>query len=190
MLLNQRQADAIVQVLARGVELAANAMVELVRDDITVSLPSITVLPLHEVNASKFLPSVLLRFHGPIHGDLVLQFPVQSATKLAAALGIEPTSSGIKEVVEETGNILLNAVAGSVANCLGYDLVFDPPRFSDGPEAVLQGIGGRNQNPADPILVARACFELAESTIEGQILLHLDGASTEALTAALSSTVA
>jgi chemotaxis protein CheY-P-specific phosphatase CheC len=191
MALIHSQAEAITEIVKLGIDLAANSLVELVRDEVKVRLPSIVVLPHKEMTAwlypdphsssSGLMPSASITFHGAIQGNLALLFSIQSATQLASALGVEPTAAGLKEVVAETGSIVLNAVAGSMANCLGYDLTFDTPRYCDGPE--LSG----HHDPNAPILLAHACFELAESTIEGEILLDLNAASTAALTAAHDS---
>jgi hypothetical protein len=43
------------------------------------------------------------------------------------------------------------------------------------------------RNPDERVLLARACFRLAASTIEGQILLHLESAAAEVLAAALDN---
>jgi chemotaxis protein CheC len=198
MTLSECQTDAIAEILHIGIGHAATTLVEIVHDDVTVCLPSINILPIRKVSAwidatvgsstPLCMPSAVLHFHGPVSGCLAILFPIRSATKLAQALGVEPTSGGLREVVDETGNILLNAVGGAMANCLGYHLAFDAPYMIDGPML----IGGLElpEDPEERVLLARACFRLAESTIEGQILLHLDAASTEALALALDAVAA
>jgi chemotaxis protein CheC len=195
MVLSERQTDAIAEILNIGVSQAAATLVEIVRDDVTVSLPSIVILPIRQVSAwinatisaesPLCMPSAVLHFHGPISGCLALLFPIRSATMLAEALGVEPTSAGLREVVEESGNILLNAVAGAMANCLGYHLAFDTPYLIDG--AMLIGGLELPRNPEERVLLATACFRLAASTIEGQILLHLESAAAVVLAAALDN---
>ncbi len=191
MVLSQHQADAITEILGAGVDQAATALVELVRDDVTVHVPSISVLEIAAVgswihaHSPGLVPSATLQFHGPIHGHLGLLFPMKSANLLASALGVEPTAAGLREVIEETGNLLLNAVAGSIANCLGYDLTFDTPRYGDA-QGLIDEIASAHHLDSRAVL-ARTCFEMAGSTIEGQILLHLDRASTEALVSAIDA---
>lgn len=185
MRLTQQQTDGIAEILRIGVDRAAASLVELVCDDVAVNVPSVAMLPICEISdwirqtSPQFTPSAMLEFHGMIHGHLALIFSVGSASKLATALGVEPTAAGLQEVVEETGNILLNAVAGSMANCLGCNLSFDTPRYADAPDLIRHL--GLAQKSGGRALFARTCFELAESTIEGQILLHLDQGSTAAL---------
>src|SRR5579863_2211350 len=111
MILSERQTDAIAEILNIGIGHAATTLVEIVHHDVTVCLPSITIIPIRNVSAwidatvgsssPLCMPSAVLHFQGPISGCLAILFPIRSATKLAEALGVEPTSTGLREVVEE-----------------------------------------------------------------------------------------
>jgi len=201
MVLTKYQVDVIGEILSLGISRASLALVELVHDNVTIVMPSIAIMPVHDVegwlrsksnlatsktNSPYLTPTAILRFHGPLCGVLALVFPIESAICLASALRVEPTAAGLREVVEETGNLLLNAVAGCLANCLDYELTFDTPHYTDA-AAVIADFGCDQRDRFDQILIAHTSFTLTESTIEGQILFHLDRQATQALTAAIEA---
>ncbi len=198
MLLTPQEVRVIGGILDLGLGRASYTLVELLEDEVTIHPPSIAILPVSELDSwlrskSNFQspipshsPTALLHFHGPFSGTLALVFPIESAIGLASRLNVEPTPAGLQEVVEETGNLLLNAVAGSIANCLDCELLFETPYYTDA-SAIVAGLKSDDVDVDNQILIAQACFALAGSAIEGQILLRLDERATSALAAAIGS---
>lgn len=179
MELSERQIESIAEILTIGIGNAARSLEELTGDRVAVELPLIAMRSIGEVLnwirvcGLESAPSAVIEFHGRLTGSLALLFPVASANELATALGM----AELRDTVEETANILLNAVAGTIANCVQCELGFDLPRYGEGP--IL------TRDVDQCVLFARTRFQLAQLTVEGQILLQLDAESTVALATAL-----
>jgi len=195
MYLNESQLDALKEVINIGVGYAANSLNEMVGTPITLRVPEVEVLALDEaqVRIAAFhwgrVASVQLAFSGPLKGRVALLFPYDSAVKLVGLLtgdeGSNTDVDGIRAAtLEETGNIILNGVVGSISNLSQGQISFSIPYYSE------QG-GLPTRLVADPgslgvhVILARASFGVAQHEIEGEIFLFLDLSEMANLVAAL-----
>jgi chemotaxis protein CheC len=194
MYLTELQLDALRETINLGVGFAAGSLNELVGKPISLQVPEVEVLALDDallrVGAFQWnrVASVQLAFSGPLKGNVALVFPYDSAVELVSLLtgdeGSNADVDGIRAAtLEETGNIILNGVVGSIANLLQGQISFSIPYYSEqgGLPARLTSLVGVDAR----VVMARARFRVAEHEIEGEIFLFLEMAALENLVAAL-----
>lgn len=182
MILTNDQLDALTEVVNIGVGRAAASLCDLVDDSIALQVPQIRMcMPADlrrpaESGEPPLDTSVLQDFDGAISGRALLAFPASSGVALAKLLGEEADPDDELEldlagILEEVGNIVLNAVLGSLANLFEGEFEYSVPRLAaDTP--VDQVISGSNAaEPDRTMLMADTHFAVADSEISGSLLL-------------------
>jgi chemotaxis protein CheC len=195
MHLTDLQLDALKEVVNLGVGYAAGSLNELIGTPISLRVPEVDIMTLDDarVRATALgwgrVASVHLSFAGPLKGNVALVFPYDSAVKLVSLLtGDEGSNSDVDGIraatLEETGNIILNGVVGSISNLLQGKISFSIPYYSEqgGLPARFAGTGNSS---GFQVIFARARFGVAEQEIEGEIFLFFEMGSLESLVAAL-----
>jgi len=132
---------------------------------------------------------VQLTFSGPINGNVALVFPYENAVKLVSLLtGDEGSNSDVDGIraatLEETGNIILNGVVGSISNMLQGQISFSIPYYSE--QGGLPARFAKLGIAADvQVILARARFGVAQHEIEGEIFLFFEMGALQSMVAAL-----
>jgi chemotaxis protein CheC len=195
--LSELQLDALKEVINTGVGCAAGSLNELVGAPISLTVPEVEVLPLEEAGqrVAAFgwtrVASVQLSFTGPLEGNVALVFPYDSAVRLVSLLtgdeGGNPDVDGVRAAtLEETGNIVLNGVVGSISNLLNGQISFSIPYYSER-GGLPSRFAGLESSGSLQVVIARARFVVAESEIEGEIFLFLELIALQNLLSALGS---
>jgi chemotaxis protein CheC len=87
------------------------------------------------------------------------------------------------ETLKEVGNIIINAVMGSIANVLSQHLSYSLPTYQElGMNALAGSIHARVD---DRLIIANAHFRIEDTPIDGNILLILELGSMDALLASI-----
>lgn len=195
MYLTEMELDALKEVINLGVGYAAGSLNELVGTPISLRVPEVDILCLDEARLRATtmgwsrVASVHLAFSGPLKGNVALVFPYDSAVKLVSLLtgdqGSNSDVDGIRAAtLEETGNIILNGVVGSISNLLQGKISFSIPYYSEQGGLPARFAGTDKVSPAH-VVFARARFGVAQQEIEGEIFLFFEMGSLESLVAAL-----
>jgi chemotaxis protein CheC len=195
MYLTELQHDALREVFNVGVGYAAGSLNELLGTPISLRVPDVDVLALDEARLRVIafgwgrVASVQLSFWGPLEGNVALVFPYDNAVKLVSLLtgdeGCNSDVDGIRAAtLEETGNIILNGVVGSISNLLQGQISFSIPYYSE-QGGLPARFAGAEASAGLQVIFARARFGVAEHEIEGEIFLFLEIGSLETLVAAL-----
>ena len=187
------QLDALKEIVNIGMGKAASILNGMLDAHIELEVPSIIMFDpedpgekLADVNHDD-LSSVQLDFHGPFAGSSALVFPPESVETLVTALtGEEPDSEGFDETTSgtlyEIGNILINAVMGSIANLLAAEIDFSPPNYKEGSFTDLIKLKDSKEDLA--FLLIRANFKVQEPRISGNVFLVFElGSFGDLLTA-------
>jgi chemotaxis protein CheC len=186
--------DAIRELINIGVGRAAGLLSDMTQRKILLRVPSIRIIrhaDLAQVTGSfpsEALSTITLSFQGPLSGLSALVFPPKSAVSLVMLLTGEGAQSAELDAIrvgtlKEVGNIIINAVMGSIANVLGHHLVYSLPAYQ---EITLNGLANKHKNrPEDWILLANADFCIEKTDIEGNILLVLEVGSMDSLLASI-----
>lgn len=193
--------DALREIINIGVGRAAGTLNELLGCYISLDVPQVNVIYAHDLGAHlskrtvEPVALVMLQFRGPFSGISTLMFTADNASKLVNLLVDEDLPTDDLDAIKtgtltEVGNILLNAVMGSISNMLQMQLSYTIPTYQEGPPGdVLQSIL-RNEKAALEVITR---FNVKSRQIMGEFLLLFEvGAFDEfivALEKALSGQV-
>jgi chemotaxis protein CheC len=184
--------DAIREIVNIGVGRAAGQLNQMTGSHIRLQIPSINLLPLSEVTSieqsifsGEVLSAVMLGFQGSFSGITAVVFPPESAAALVMLLTGEkednPDLDPMRiEALKEVGNIIINAVMGSIANVLSEHLVYSIPNYYEGAISDIAELRSKNAGE-ESVLMARTNFLIESLNIEGDILLILEIGSLENL---------
>jgi len=199
--LDEQTIDAIREIVNIGVGRAAGQLQAMTGSHIRLQIPSITIVPFDKIAAAGktlisggTLSAVLLDFKGTFSGISAVVFPPESAAVLVMLLTGEqeesPELDAIRiEALKEVGNIIINAVMGSIANVLSERLIYSIPTYYEGPISNLARLK-RKSVLDECVLLARTNFLVEKLNIEGDILLILEIGSLDALIESINRVLA
>lgn len=199
MYLTDLEIDALKESINIGVGYAASALNELVGSPVHLQVPELGILTLAQATervesmGGGIRASIELGFSGVLTGSAALIFPADSAAGLAALLtedrGGEADVDGLRAAtLEETGNLVLNGVVGSIANLLHERISFSIPYFSEHP-GLPPRLAGSSGSPEPHVIFARARFSIAAHEIEGDLFLFFETESVGRLKQALDQSI-
>lgn len=181
--LNELELDALTELVNLGVSNAASSLRELVRDEILLSVPKVTIVTREKAIANlgqrenNRLVAVRQDFEGDITGRALLIFPEAKSMELVRAivgsdLSLEDIMELEQEALAETGNILLNACLATMANNLQRTLKISLPEVVHG-----EGAEFFDLNPGSDggdVLFIYINFSVRMRKIEGYLAMLLD----------------
>ena len=189
--LNELQLDALTELVNLGVSRAATNLREMVKQEVTLSVPRVSVVTRDEAIANlgeregRRLVAVHQDFEGDIKGRALLIFPEAKSMELVRAvvggdLALEELMELEQEALAETGNVLLNGCLGTIANNLERSLRISLPEVVHGDSAEFFNL------PSDPsvgesVLFIYINFAVRQRDIQGYIAMLLDLPSLSAL---------
>ena len=197
MNVSAEEIDALRELINIGVGRAAGALNDMVGAHVEVRVPSVRLVSPADIKEAttwvneQELATVRMGFSGEIQGTTELVFPADSASKLVALLtgeevGTPDLDSLRAGALTEVGNILLNAVMGSITNVLERHISYELPTYSEEtPEDLVEAV--RSQAEA-AVLLAQTHFlvrqshsSLEQEKIEGEVTLLFGMGSFEVL---------
>jgi chemotaxis protein CheC len=184
VILSELELDALTELMNLGVSNAALSLREMVREEVILSVPKVTIVTrdeaiknLGEREAVK-LVGVHQTFEGDIKGRALLIFPETKSIELVRAvvggnLSLEDIFELEQEALAETGNVLLNGCLGTIANQLGRNLRISLPEVVYG-----EGFEFFNFTPdsktSDRVLFIYINFAVRQRDLQGYIAMLLD----------------
>jgi len=181
MEITQVQLEALCELINIGVGQAANVLNTMLESHIKLQVPFLKVLTKDELleEIKQICPERLavvdLHFKGLFSGKAELIFPVAGASRLVEALvgDIRAEQHDIDSIRQgticEVGNIVINAIMGSISNVLKTNFQYSVPLFA---ETVAEQLLSSNQQPSEVILLARTRFQIERLEIEGDLLIY------------------
>ncbi|TFW20988.1 chemotaxis protein CheC [Massilia arenosa] len=183
--LNELQHDALLEIFNIGVGHAAASMSDIVREEVRMSVPSISFL--NRAQAAALLSSaaagpsrvcgISQHYEGAFETEAVLMFPEDKSLEIVRlmvgeAVPLEELTEMEQEAMSEIGNIILNSCIGTLANIFGQELTGSLPAYHVGTsEEILTASG----SPADAIvLMLHIDFILERHEIHGYVAFILD----------------
>lgn len=189
--LDAEQIDALSEIFNIGVGKAAAAMGQLMRDEVLLSVPHVSIFTVSEAAqqlgaAGSPMYGVRQPFRGVFNGDALLIFPGDKSLDIVRivagqSLSGEDLSSIEQDAMTELGNVMLSACLATLADLLGDEFELSPPRVDVGDSRTI--LGTRIQNHLVVFLHIR--FELLSSQIEGFVVFVLNTTSLLALRSAV-----
>jgi chemotaxis protein CheC len=181
--LTDKQNDVLKEMINIGIGKGAEMLNAILATHINLEVPFVRVLSQKEFefdikkNRVDSLAAVNLSFSGDISGNVELVFPKESAVNLVAALTGEKPESIVMDSIRtgtlsEIGNIVINAVIGSISNLLGFTLNYSMPLYLEGNYEKLSMAVRTGEDSI--ILQARARFIIDMLAVVGDIMLFLE----------------
>lgn len=181
--LTELQHDALVEIFNIGVGHAARAMSEIVNEEVTMSVPSITFV--NRADAGQMLGNrdgsrvcgVSQHYEGAFATEAILMFPEDKSLDIVRlmvgeSVPLKELTEMEQEAMSEIGNIILNSCVGTLANIFSQELSGSLPAYHVGTsEQILCASGG----PADAVvLMLHIDFILETHQIHGYVAFILD----------------
>jgi chemotaxis protein CheC len=181
--LTDKQNDVLKEMINIGIGKGAEMLNAILATHINLEVPFVRVLSQKEFefdikkNQVDSLAAVNLAFSGDISGNVELVFPKESAVNLVAALtGEEPETIIMDSIrtgtLSEIGNVVINAVIGSISNLFEFTLNYSTPSYLEGNYEKLSMVVRTGKDSI--ILQARARFIIDTLAVVGDIMLFLE----------------
>lgn len=186
--------DGIRELVNIGIGRSAGSLNALTGHHVTLHVPDVILLPKEELREQMPHPAASFSvvnqdYSGAFAGTTVLMFPKKSAESLFQLLtGEEERTPENDELWQmtllEVGNIIVNAVMGSITNTLGKKLEFHLPEYrEDSLDHLIDSSRFRNSTS---VIVVHALFSVEDQHIQGEILLILADQSIDVLAASIN----
>jgi CheY-like chemotaxis protein len=181
--IDPRYTDAFREIFNIGIGRAASALSKIVYETVKLSVPRLDILRLRqldEVLASSFQDELALvkqEFSGSAAGTAYLLMSKQASLKLVNALihhndsNQESFGDAEKSLLTEVGNILINALVGSMANTLGIGFELGQPICALAGSRTLQE--DSNLTGSDYVMFVETLFLLPGRHIGGNLVILL-----------------
>ena len=181
--LSELQHDALVEIFNIGVGHAARSMSEIVNEEVTMSVPSITFL--NRADAAEMLGNkesarvcgVSQRYEGAFNTEAILMFPEDKSLDIVRlmvgeSVPLKELTEMEQEALSEIGNIILNSCVGTLANIFARELSGSLPQYHVGSsEEILTASGGEANTV---VLMLHIDFVLEKHQIHGYGAFILD----------------
>ncbi|MBT4863849.1 MAG: chemotaxis protein CheC [Planctomycetaceae bacterium] len=199
MTLDEIQLDALTEVINIGVGRAANSLSEITGSRIDLAVPNMYLCGTSDFSEiAKTLnldvgTTIQQGFEGELSGRALLGFPRNNAFELACLVGdIQPGERELDEelcgVLEEIGNIVLNAVLGSIANMFDCEMSYTLPTFCTKRtfNTIICRCDDDVQSSDSIVLVANTSLRVASRDISGSLIVLFETGDIEVLLSALT----
>ena len=184
------QIDILKEMINLGVGRGADVLNTMLHSHVRLQVPSLKVLSPDEFEAElrkynhECFSCINLPFKGDISGVAELVFPLEDAPKLVVALTSEETDAIDMDSIRtgtlsEIGNIVLNAVMGTISNLLCFKLRYSVPSYTEGDFNSLLPI--HPTMPDTTVVVIQTRFMVEKLEVEGSIILFFEVGSFDKL---------
>ena len=198
--LDELEQDAVTELVNLGISRAALSLAEMVRDEVILSVPKANLVSREEAihtlgeREARNLVAVHQIFDGEVNGRALLIFPESKSLELVrAVVGGDLSNEEIieleQEALAETGNIILNACLGTMANQLQRNLKISLPEILHGDSESFFSLTPPPP-PGERVLFIHINFAIRRRDINGYIALLLDIPALAALRALLREYIA
>jgi len=189
-----RVRDILLEYLNIGMGKAGDVLNSMLTAHIRLQVPELRLIHPQElrqelgISQEDCLSLVRMGYSGPIEGKVELIFTRDNASKLVNAL----TGEGFEDMDMDTirsgtlcevGNIVINALMGTLSNLLAVHLVYSVPEYREGSNQDLIHPG--KQDTA--ILLAKTNFEIEALEISGNLAVYFSLLSFQDLMDRLSA---
>lgn len=175
--------DGLRELINVGVGQAAGSLNRVLQTHVALRVPEVQFVTREEMPAilnefaSGLVAGVLMAFEGPLAGSVVLLFPADGASKIVSTITGDTLSVPDLDSIQagtlcEVGNVVLNAVMGTIANVLKVRMKYSVPVYMEGPIGKL--FDSKRPSSGDVYIVARVRFLLEELLVGGDIVMCLD----------------
>ena len=181
--LSELQHDALVELFNQGVGQAASSMSQIVREEVSMSVPMITFQTRAEVaktlgsEEARRICAVTQHYQGAFNTEAILMFPEEKSLEIVRlmvgqSVTMEELSEMEQEAMSEIGNIILNSCMSTLANISGKELHGSLPVYRIGTGDHILGSSGNQWNGL--VLTLKIDFNIEKHQINGYVAFLLD----------------
>ena len=187
MQLSADQIDTLTEIVNIGVGRAASSLSRIVGQRVELMVPSIHIGELTEMSSLLGEPqgkpdtTIIQDFEGDVSGRALLAFPPASGISLAQIISgvdedVDELDVDLGGTLEEIGNIVLNAVLGSIGNMTNSGMVYSVPEFypSTPPLRLIRNRRTNVDDNCNYLLIADAQFRISQRDVTGSLLIAFD----------------
>ena len=197
MILEKESIDALKELIGLGIGKAADVLNSMLDSHIVLSTPAIRILPADDLilvlsrNDGTNLSAVQMRYNGSMSGAVELIFSSQEAGRLVdCIIGEDPVLEEGLDAIRagtlcEVGNIVINALIGTLSNVLNLSLEYTVPAFLEGDAVRLVADVGVLEN--NVVLLAETEFLVETKSLRGTIAVFFSMESFEVLRRAVAA---
>ncbi|CDG81946.1 chemotaxis protein CheC [Janthinobacterium agaricidamnosum] len=182
--LTELENDALVEIFNIGVGHAAAAMSEIVNEEVTMSVPSISFLS--RADAASLLGGkkdgdricgVSQHYEGAFDTQAILMFPEDKSLEIVRlmvgdAMPLQELTEMEQEAMSEIGNIILNSCVGTLANIFDSELHGSLPLYHVGTSTEIMSAFGAEAEAV--VLMLHIDFILEAHQIHGYVAFLLN----------------
>lgn len=192
--ITEQHLDVLKELINIGAGKGAEVLNSFLGSHVALSVPDVHIVTSGDlkegfsINAEATLSSVEMDFSGSVSGAAELIFLSENALQLVDLItGYYDVHHDFDEVkaatFTEVGNIIINAVVGSISNELGLKLHYTIPKYIEGRLNELFSL--LRKDTASVIIVAKTQFIIKNAEIEGNIVLFFGVHSFDSLLEAI-----
>jgi len=179
--------DALAEIANIGVSRAAASLRQMVGEQVLLSVPAVELVTRQTAarlagRGTTKLVAVQQSFEGPFSGSALLIFPETQSLQLVRSIvgeqhSLEDVIDLEQEALAETGNVILNACLGTIANVLRRTMRISLPSIIRGDgHSLFHAEGGE-----DLVLFLYIDFTIRNRDVQGFVALLMDLPSISAL---------
>jgi len=186
--------DGIKELVNIGIGRSAGSLNALTGHHVTLNVPDVSISRIEDLKDDISYPypsfSVINQdYCGSFVGTTLLIFPQKSAESLFKLLtGEEGRNEENDDLWQmtllEVGNIIINAVMGSISNTLGNKLNFRLPEYRE--DSLDHLIDSSSFINSKYVIVTHALFSVEDQNIQGEIFLILADQSIDVLASSIN----
>lgn len=191
------QKDALTEVIHIGYGRAAAALSAMTHQRVQLLAPLLDLIPVGELRAhlsaslGQRVACVNQTFLGPIKGHAMLLLEHSAALELSKILD-ETAAKGVldghaRDIITETGNVLLNACLGVFGSMMRVQMSFAVPSLHVDDTVSFLGSIVAQDDPLQHAVVVQTKFSLRDTDVSGAMLLVLGVTSLDRVLKELDS---
>lgn len=179
--------DGLAELANIGVGRSAGSLNALTGHHVSLSIPEIRISETDKLieeipHPDNPYTAINLDYSGAFKGTATLMFPLESAEELfqlttGETAKTEENEELWKVTLIEIGNIIINAVMGSITNIIGKKIQFHVPEYHE--DSLLQIMEYIQATRSPSVVVVDARFQVMEKNISGNIVILLTDQAVE-----------
>lgn len=189
-MLNSLQIEILKEIINVGVGKSAEVLNRMIQSHIILDVPEVKIINYSEYNnfVNTFEDTdysvITLPFNGELTGSSKLIMSSDHAAKMVDAfigkIGASMDMDSLKiDILSEIGNVIINAVMGTLGNMLSINLDYIVPNYEHGAREII--IPEEMLNNESAILFAKTQFKVEEFEAHGNFAIFFKLESFKAL---------
>jgi len=192
--IHPRDLSVLQELINIGVGKGAQVLNTLLRHHVLLDVPEVTQITAGRlvaalgIDESQGLSCVQMGYRGSLQGEVQLIFPAEAASQMVNLIiedgYAEEELDFIRQAtLTEVGNIVINAVVGTLSNLFGFHLHYTLPCYQGGTIADIENQA--NLTEMEIILLAKTRFTIEELSLTGNMVMFFSLPTFRALEEAL-----